>query len=1180
VAAGKLAFPLEENMKKSIQILLTAALVCVGGAASPAFAKGPKQQEGRPATESAPTDAPADGGSVQVKTPVAFALSAPLRELPPAPGGTAAQFEAEDEFPHLLPKRLNGTPGPDLAAQTVSAPDTMPGATVFAGQQNPAACGGCLPPDTNGDIGPNHYVQVVNTQIAVYDRSGALQPGFPKNINTLWSGLGGNCAATNDGDPIALYDHLADRWFVSQFSLPNYPNGPFYQCLAVSQSPDPTGSYYEYDFQWSSSDMNDYPHFGVWPDGYYMTVHNFTNGASWHGQGVAVFERDAMLAGNPAARMVQFETLYNVNPPCSNNYGGMLPSHLEGPAPAAGTPNYFMEADAQNEICSGDPSSVKIWQFHIDWTTPGNSTFGNASAGNAGPPNSVVNVTNFTRLCPTTSSCVPQGGTTRRLDGLGDRLMYRVAYRNFGAYDAVVLNHSASVSGIAGIRWYEIHDLSSPTLIQQSTYNPDSTYRWMGSVNLDASNDIAVGFSASDSTINPQIRYAGRLVGDPINTLGQGEATMLAGGGHQTSTSNRWGDYSSLSVDPTDQCTFWFTTEYYSATSTSNWNTEVGNFKFPSCNSCTPPASPNAGSNSPICAGQTLQLTASTVTGATYSWTGPNGFSSNLQNPTIPNATTADAGAYSVTATVSNCASLPATTSVTVNPTPDATITAASTVCAGSTGDTASVPGAGAGATYAWTITNGSITGGNGTNSITYTAGTAGSLSLDITVTTAAGCSSPGSKSVTVNAIPSAPTAGNNGPVCAGQTLNLTASTVAGATYSWTGPNGFTSSQQNPSIPNAQPAATGTYSVTAMVGGCTSVPGTTTATVNALPSAPTAGNNGPICEGQTLNLTASSVAGATYSWTGPNGFTSTQQNPSIPSATAAASGSYSVTATVNGCTSAAGTTAASVQPVPAPAITATLCLTPNTSGLTASVPANAGDTYNWTITGGTIDSGQGTAAISFTSGPAATSMTLNVVETTTAGCTGSAGETMQVNFIDVPASNPFYTFICTITRNGITAGCGSGNYCPNSDVLRSQMAVFILRGEHGSVYTPPPATGIFGDVPVSNPFAPWIEQAYSEGITGGCSSNPLLYCPGNAVTRASMAVFLLTGEHGAGYVPPPATGIFADVPASNPFAPWIEQLYTEGITAGCGTNPLIYCPGNAVVRSQMAVFLTVTFSLP
>jgi uncharacterized repeat protein (TIGR03803 family) len=283
--------------------------------------------------------------------------------------------------------------------------------------------------------------------------------------------------------------------------------------------------------------------------------------------------------------------------------------------------------------------------------------------------------------------------------------------------------------------------------------------------------------------------------------------------------------------------------------------------------------------------------------------------------------------------------------------------------------------------------------------------------------------------------------------------------------------------------------------------------------------------------------------------------------------------------TSGGGAGGAGVVFAFCYPHPTPAITTTRCVPASTSGLTASVTAHAGDTYAWTVTGGTLDSGQGTNSITFTSGVPGTLVTISLDESN-GTCSGSASTTAEVDFADVPASSPFYNFICTIARNSITAGCGSGNYCPGNSVLRSQMAIFLLRSEHGATYTPLPAVGIFSDVPATNPFAPWIEQLYMEGITGGCQSNPFQYCPNNTVSRAGMAVFLLVAEHGTGYIPPACAGIFTDVACPGAFTNWIEELYNEGITGGCSTNPLMYCPGSSVTRAQMAVFLTATFALP
>jgi hypothetical protein len=345
-------------------------------------------------------------------------------------------------------------------------------------------------------------------------------------------------------------------------------------------------------------------------------------------------------------------------------------------------------------------------------------------------------------------------------------------------------------------------------------------------------------------------------------------------------------------------------------------------------------------------------------------------------------------------------------------------------------------------------------------------------------------------------------------------------------------------------------------------------------------NAASATNSGPVCPGQTLQLFANTVAGATYSWTGPNGFTSNQQNPTITNVTFADAGDYVLTLTAPGCTPTNSTTTAAVVSPPAPTLNLVTCLTPNTAGLGASANGSAADTYTWTLTGGTITSGQGTNAIVFTSGPAGTLMSIGVTETTPYNCSGTTSGAIQVNFDDVPGNNPFFTFICTIARNGVTGGCGGSNFCPGANVLRSQMAVFLLRSEHGSAYNPPACTvPAFTDVPCSNPFASWIYQLVAEGITSGCTATT--FCPNDPVLRDSMAVFLLVAEHGPGYTPfvctPP--GQFSDVPCpGGGFTDWIYQLVAEGITGGCTAT--MYCPMNPVTRDQMSVFLVTTFNLP
>ena len=517
-------------------------------------------------------------------------LSQPLSAIPPI---SPEQARPDPDLNELRPlgARITGDAGPkdfvdplfqedsDLSLVNIAAPIQN-----FEGVNN---VNGVLPPDTNGDVGPNHYMQWVNLSFAIYSKTGALLYG-PAAGNTLWSGFGGACQTTNDGDPIVQYDHLADRWMVSQFALPNYPSGPFYQCIAVSQTGDPTGAWYRYQFQISATKLNDYPHFGVWPDGYYMSINQFA-GNSWGGAGAVAFERDKMLQGLPA-QMVYFD-LYGVDP----NLGGMLPADLDGPAPAAGSPNIFAQMD--DNAYGYSPDQLQLWNFHVDWANPSASTFTQAKV----LPTAAFDA----NMCSGSRNCIQQQGTTRRLDAIADRLMYRLQYRNFGSYQTLVLNHTVDVNSTdrAGLRWYELRDAGTGwNIYQQGTFSPDATRRWMGSVAMDSSGNIGMGYSASSSTMYPAIRYTGRLAGDALGQMTQGEGTIINGTGAQTHTASRWGDYSSLSVDP-DGCTFWFTSEYVQTTGTSPWRTRIGSFVLPGCGSSPTPtatSTPVPPTNTPV----------------------------------------------------------------------------------------------------------------------------------------------------------------------------------------------------------------------------------------------------------------------------------------------------------------------------------------------------------------------------------------------------------------------------------------------------------------------------------------------------------------------------------------------------------------------------------------------------
>jgi hypothetical protein len=479
-----------------------------------------------------------------------------------------------ERFDRPRPAPRSGKAGVDRLRQTRPMPGQPEGFTPsmptptqnFEGQGNTS---GVLPPDTNGDVGPDHYVQMVNLTLAVYDKSGTLLLG-PVASNTFWSPIGGLCASNNDGDPVVLYDQGADRWLISQFALSDPDD--YHECVAISQTGNPTGAWHLYDFLASTSEMNDYPKLGVWPDAYYMSANDFTFNGAWNWSGVSVyaFERDQMLQGRPA-RMIKF------NFSATDNIFGFLPADWDGTTPPpANAPNPFVYL--RGDEIDGNPDGLGLWLFHVDWTTPANSTF----TGQTLLPVAAFDA----NLCDWSRNCIPQPGGTA-LDAISDRLMFRNQYRNLGASQALVLNHTVDATGadLAGLRWYQLTNSGGGwSLAQQGTYAPqDGHQRWMGSIAMDKDANLAIGYSISSTSLFPSIAYTGRLAGDPANTLPQGETSLILGNGSQSHTSGRWGDYSSMSVDPVDDCTFWYTQEYYAADSNSGWQTRIGAFRYPSC---------------------------------------------------------------------------------------------------------------------------------------------------------------------------------------------------------------------------------------------------------------------------------------------------------------------------------------------------------------------------------------------------------------------------------------------------------------------------------------------------------------------------------------------------------------------------------------------------------------------
>jgi len=414
-------------------------------------------------------------------------------------------------------------------------------------------------PDTNGAVGATQYVQWVNTRYAVYNKTTGKKVLGPVAGNAFWQGFGGPCQSTNDGDIIALYDKAAARWVM----MHRADNAPYLECVAVSITSDATGGYYRYAFANPFNNFfTDYVKLGVWPDGYYFStdLQNASNHFNFMGTMVCAFDRNNMLLGNAATEQC-FQA-------ANTAIHSFLPSDVDGlTSPPRGSPNYFVNLDPAN-------NALDLWQFHVDWTVSGNSTF-------TGP--TIIPVTHFNEAC-LGGVCVPQLNSTQLLDSLGDRVMYRLSYRNFGSYESLLVTHSVNTKSSVGVRWYEIRNPEGtpPTLYQQGTYTPDSNFRWMPSIAQDKVGNIAVGYSVSGNSMYPAIRYTGRLPSDPLGTM-QSENSILEGTGAELPGNGRWGDYSAMTVDPLDDCTFWYTNEYYSVSSLRNWRTRIASFKFPSC---------------------------------------------------------------------------------------------------------------------------------------------------------------------------------------------------------------------------------------------------------------------------------------------------------------------------------------------------------------------------------------------------------------------------------------------------------------------------------------------------------------------------------------------------------------------------------------------------------------------
>jgi uncharacterized repeat protein (TIGR01451 family) len=531
-----------------------------------------------------------------VVAPVKAGVSKPVRDLPRAQANDKTKKRITTDLAAPQP-RTTGKVDPLVQTEQPVNDDLLPTITPFAGQ------GGGTPPDTNGDVGPNHFVQTVNTTFQIWRKDGTSPPGGgPFAINSLWTSNTVNdngCDTQNAGDPIVLYDQTVDRWMIAQFTNPN--TAPFDMCIAYSQTPDPTGAFFTYSFRLSAS--HDYEKFGIWPDGLYMST--FEGG----GLGAYAFDRAAMVSGSPATFQYFGSGAGALGPGVSaSGRTRMFPSDWDGVnPPLAGEANHFLKSRDADNGQGGAQDGIDVFDFHVDWSNPANSTFGLATTLNTAPFDINVGCTDVDGD-GVARDCISQPGTAQQIDALPGRLMHRVQFRNFGDHESMVAVQSsvdADGNNRVGTRWYELRNTGGGwSIYQQGTYAPGTANRWMGSAAIDSKGDIALGYSIVDAANNvfPSIAYTGRLATAPLGSMPEPEQTMFTGTTSQTNA-DRWGDYSAMTVDPVDDCTFWYTQQQGGGRQTA-----IGAFKFTSCDqtdlSITKTDSPD-----PVAAGQQVTYT-------------------------------------------------------------------------------------------------------------------------------------------------------------------------------------------------------------------------------------------------------------------------------------------------------------------------------------------------------------------------------------------------------------------------------------------------------------------------------------------------------------------------------------------------------------------------------------------
>ncbi len=588
----------------NLRVLIAAVFCLTGvfvallatGAFSSAFAQAKGAKNNRSATKASPGTQRPD--VVQMVGPVA--LNMDLRKLPYIAPKEEFEERVLTRYPHGTSQAGASTgygiSGLAKVQQLVKnlwrpAPNMPSPLLTFEGESAAEACA-CAPPDSDGDVGPNHYIEAINVAFRIFDKNGTpLSP--VTTYNSLFAPLTGTpCSGNNDGDPYALYDPVADRWVISDFAFPAFPGTSFYQCIAVSQTSDPvSGGWFLYALQVDPANpsfLGDYPKFGFWnnpqPGGaYFLTMNTFSTPTTFTGVRAYALDRASMLTGGPAHAIGFSIPIAGLG----DSYSLVASTFRTGTAPPAGEDEFLLAIDSP---ATGGVTltQVKGWLFHVDFVTPANSTLG-VGANHA--PNALMTVSGFVDAFTSAAgfTIVPQLGTAQKIDTLGDKIMTPVVYQNLAGTESLWASGTVctdvNCTAPTGVRWYQFNVTggtfpATPAQQQTWTNDNDGLYRFMPSIAVDNAGNTAIGYSTSSSTAFPGIRYAGRLAGDPLNDLGQGENTMFSGTGSQTDTNGRWGDYSMTTIDPADGMSFWHVNEYYATTSSFNWHTRIGKFNF------------------------------------------------------------------------------------------------------------------------------------------------------------------------------------------------------------------------------------------------------------------------------------------------------------------------------------------------------------------------------------------------------------------------------------------------------------------------------------------------------------------------------------------------------------------------------------------------------------------------